>query len=313
VVPSRENVIRVTADVRALNRRTFVEQQRAIAELHRLANRRSWQWLGATLAVSLGIGLLATAYATRLEATLKHQRRVEMQNSTQLRLLSAKLITAQEEERQSIARELHDEVGQVLTAIKVELAVAQRRIALSDGAPELLDEVQVIADAALHSVRDLSHLLHPALLDDLGLPAAVDWYLRAFSKRHAIKTQLEQEGRAIRLAPAVELAAYRFVQEALTNIARHAQARSCVVASRWMADRLDLTIEDDGTGFDVAALGETGARKGLGLLGMRTRAAQLKGTLHIDSAPGKGTRVSLELPATPAPVVIDEQPEVAHG
>ena len=301
VVPRRETVIRVTEDVRALNRAAFIEQQRAIAEIHRVADQRSWQWLGATLAVSLGIGLLATAYASRLERSLKKQRALEAQNTRYLQLLSAKLITAQEEERQNIARELHDEVGQVLTAIKVELAVAQRRLALSGGAAELLEDVQGIADAALHTVRDLSHLLHPALLDDLGLPAAVDWYLHAFSKRYAVAVHLQQDGMASRLAPEIELAAYRVVQEALTNVARHASAKSCRVVMRQNADRLQVTIEDDGKGFDLTVIGESGTRKGLGLLGMRERAAQLKGTVRIDSAPGAGTRVKVDLPARPAP------------
>jgi signal transduction histidine kinase len=301
VVPRRETIIRVTEDVRALNRAAFIEQQRAIADLHRLANERSWQWLGVTLAVSLGIGLLATAYASRLEATLKQQRAIEAENTRHLQLLSAKLIKAQEEERQNIARELHDEVGQVLTAVKVELAVAQRRLRLSGGAAELLDDVQVIADAALHTVRDLSHLLHPALLDDLGLPAAIDWYLRAFAKRHGIAVEMKQEGMTTRLAPEVELAAYRVVQEALTNVARHAEAKNCRVSIQRRRDRLEVTILDNGKGFDPETVGGTGGRKGLGLLGMRERAAQLKGAVRIESAPGEGTRVRLELPARPAP------------
>jgi signal transduction histidine kinase len=301
VVPRRESVINVTEDVRALNRVAFVEQQRVIADLHRLADHRSWQWLGVALAVSLCIGLLATAYASRLEATLKEQRAVEAQNTRHLQLLSAKLITAQEEERQNIARELHDEVGQVLTAIKVELAVAQRRLMLSGAAAELLDEVQVIADAALHTVRDLSHLLHPSLLDDLGLPAAIDWYLQAFSKRHAIAVELKQEGMTTRLAPEVELAAYRVVQEALTNVARHAEAKTCRVVMRQVADRLEVTIQDNGKGFELAAVGDTGWRKGLGLLGMHERVAQLNGKVRIETAPGEGTRVRVELPARPAP------------
>jgi signal transduction histidine kinase len=313
VVPRRESIIRVTEDVRALNRTAFIDQQRAISVVHRVANQRSWQWLGVTLAVSLGIGLLATAYASRLEATLTRQRAVEAANSRHLQLLSAKLITAQEEERQNIARELHDEVGQVLTAVKVELAVAQRRLALSGAAAELLDEVQVIADAALHTVRDLSHLLHPSLLDDLGLPAAVDWYLRAFAKRYGIAVDLKHEGMTTRLAPDVELAAYRVVQEALTNVARHAGARHCSVHLRRAADRLEVTIRDNGRGFDPGTISESATRKGLGLLSMHERAAQLKGTVRIESAPDEGTRVTLDLPARLAPALHDDVVEALDG
>ena len=299
VVPKRESAIRISEDVRALNRTGLLQQQATISEIHRTAERRSWQSLSVALAISLGIGLLATSYSSRLESTLRRQRAVEAQNSRYLQLLSAKLITAQEEERQSIARELHDEVGQTLTAIKVELSVAERRLNASGGAGELLDDAQAIADSALHTVRDLSHLLHPSLLDDLGLAAALEWYLESFSKRHNIKTDLDQHGMKERLPASVELAAYRIVQEA-TNVARHSRARNCRVSVRREPDHLAITIGDDGKGFDTEAPDETGGRRGLGLLGMRERAAQLSGTVRIDSAPGRGTRVDVTLPGRPS-------------
>jgi signal transduction histidine kinase len=295
VVPKRESAIRLSEEVRALNRAALVQQQSSIAEIHRVAERRSWQWLGGALAISLGIGLLALTYSSRLESSLRRQRAVEVQNSRYLQELSAKLITAQEEERRTIARELHDEVGQVLTAIKVELAVAERRLNASGAAGELLADAQVIADSALHSVRDISHLLHPSLLDDLGLAAAVDWYLQAFTKRYAIKTELVPHATGQRLSPEVELAAYRIVQEATTNVARHAGARRCVVTLTADAARLQVVIEDHGKGFDLAAH-ESGGRRGLGLIGMRERAALLNGTVRVESAPGRGTRVSASLP-----------------
>ena len=128
------------------------------------------------LATSLGIALLATFYAGRLEDRIRRQRAKDVQNTRDLQHLSAKLLNAQEEERRSIARELHDEVGQALTAIKVELAMAQRAIDGAGGAATALDDARSIADGVLHTVRDLSHLLHPALLDDLGLAAATEWY-----------------------------------------------------------------------------------------------------------------------------------------
>jgi signal transduction histidine kinase len=200
---------------------------------------------------------------------------------------------------------LHDEIGQVLTAIKVELAVAERRIELSGGHAELLDQVQTIADGALQSVRNLSHLLRPSLLDDVGLPAAVDWYLRTFAKRFAISTSLAQKDMSDRLGPEVELAAYRIVQEALTNVARHAMARSCSVMLQRTADSLRVAIEDNGCGFDPA-ITELSGRRGLGLLGMRERAAQLKGTMRVVSALGEGTRIEVDLPVSAALTLHDE-------
>ena len=295
VVPKRETVVRVSEDIRALNRAAFLQQQAIISELHRTAERRTWQWLGMALAISLGIGLLATAYSWRLEASLRHERARETQTSRDLQLLSAKLITAQEEERQSIARELHEEVGQLISAIKVELTVAERRLNASGGAGELLDDAQAIADGVLHTVRNLSQLLHPALLDDLGLSAAVKWYVQAFSKRFGIKTELVEDGLTTRLAPNVELAAYRIVQEATTNVVRHADATRCRVVLRREGDHLALEIEDDGRGFDPAML-EPATRRGIGLLGIRERATQLNGSVHIESRAGRGTRVRLSLP-----------------
>jgi signal transduction histidine kinase len=297
IVPRREVVIRVSEEVQALNRAAFVQQQSAIAEIHRTSQRRIWQELGLALAASLGIALLATVYASRLENQLQDQRARDAQNTHDLQRLSAKLITAQEEERRSIARELHDEVGQVLTAIKVELVVAKHAIESAGASAQALEDVRSLTDGALHTVRDLSHFLHPAILDDLGLPAAIDWCLRAFGKRHGILVDLLHEGMSERLAPEIEAAAFRIVQEALTNIARHAEARACRVYLQRLTNTVLITIEDDGAGFDVAATRRADVRSGLGLLGIRERVSQLRGTLRLESAAGKGTRLTVELPA----------------
>lgn len=296
VVPKRETVIRLSEEIRALNRTALINQQASIAAIHRVAERRSWQWLGAALAVSLGIAVFATSYSARLEERLLRQQTIERRNSHYLQVLSSKLITAQEEERQSIARELHDEIGQTLTAIKVELAVAERRFDALGAPGELLHDAQAIADTALHTVRDLSHLLHPALLDDLGLTAALEWYLQSFAKRCNVRARLEHDPADGRLPADVELAAYRIVQEALTNVARHASASNCEVTLRRDLDRLDITIKDDGQGFDPTAVEAAPGRRGLGLLGMRERATQLTGTFRIDTAPGGGTCVHVCLP-----------------
>ena len=312
IVPKREAVMRVSEEVQALNRVAFVQQQADIAEIYRVMQRRVWQQLGIALAISLGIALLAIVHAGRLENRLQRQRATEAQNARDLQRLSAQLINAQEEERRSIARELHDEVGQVLTAIKVELAVAQRTIASRGGSVNVLEDAQAIADGAIHTVRDLSHLLHPAMLDDLGLPAAIDSYLRGFGKRHGIRVDLLQEQMEARLAPQIEAAGYRIVQEALTNVAKHAKATNCRVYVQRLAHTVLVTIEDDGTGFDVSETESAGTRKGLGLISMRERVSQLQGTMRIESAPGKGTRVTVELPARSRSVA-HEAEEVIHG
>jgi len=295
VVPRRETVIRVSEDVQALNRQAFVQQQARLAALYDAAERRTWQRLGLALAGSLGIALFATLYGTRLEQHLKRQRERERQNAADLQRLSAKLISIQEEERRTIARELHDEVGQVLTAIKMELSVAQRSIQAAGVQDRPLRAAQGITDSALHTVRDLSRLLHPAMLDDLGLPSAVRAYTQRFSERHGIRVELVVENMEERADPPVEAAAYRIIQESLTNIARHASVSTCVVRLRRDDGVLWLQVADDGKGFDAASRGREPA-SGLGLIGMRERVALLHGRLTLYSAQGHGTRVTAELP-----------------
>jgi signal transduction histidine kinase len=207
IAPKRQLVIRVSEDVQALNRSAFVKQQSGIAQVYGGTQRQLWQILGLALVTSFGIALWATLHASRLENRLRRQRATEVENARELQHLSAKLITAQEEERRSIARELHDEVGQVLTAIKVELAVAERSLLAGEGAADLLRDARSITEGALTTVRDLSHLLHPAMLDDLGLPAAIEWYLRSFGRRHGLRADVVHEQMDQRLAPEIETAA----------------------------------------------------------------------------------------------------------
>jgi signal transduction histidine kinase len=296
VVPRREVAIRVSEEVQALNRIAFVQQQSGIIGVYGTTQRRLWEGLGLALAVSFGIGLIATLYAARLETRVRNQQVKDAQNAHDLQDLSAKLITAQEEERRSIARELHDEVGQVLTAIKVELAVAQRSIGAAGGRIDLLDDARAIADGALATVRDLSHLLHPALLDDLGLTSAVEWYLKGFSKRHDLRLEVLHDRMEQRLTPEIEASAYRIIQEALTNVAKHARASSCRVYLQRLPHTILITIEDDGIGFEPQETASA-ERRGLGLVGIRERVSHLGGSFRLESTPGKGTRLTVELPA----------------
>jgi signal transduction histidine kinase len=296
IVPQREVVIRASEEVQALNREAFVQQQDTIAEVYRVMQRRVWQQLGLALVASLGIALLASVYAGRLEGHLRQQRARDAQNTEDLQRLSAKLITVQEEERRTIARELHDEVGQVLTAIKVELAVAQTAVEASGGPARVLEDARVITEGALQTVRDLSHLLHPAMLDDLGLPAALDWYLRGVSKRYDMRATLQHEGTDDRLAVETEVAAFRIVQEALTNVVKHARATSCDVTLYRYGNTLSLIIEDDGIGIDLACL-DSKERRGLGLVGIRERVAQLRGSFRIERGAARGTKIVVTLPA----------------
>ncbi len=295
IAPRREAALAISEEIQTLNRRAFVRQQEDLTELHRTAELKSRQQLGAALVVGLGVLLITSLYAVRLEATLRDQLKREARISRELQQSAAKVLNAQEEERRSIARELHDEVGQVLTAIRVELDVAQHAIESAGGSAAPLAEAQTITDGALQTVRNLTQLLHPAALDDLGLPAVIDAALRGLSRRHNIRGRLHQVGLPERLPRDVELAAYRIVQEGLTNVARHAQATECQVRLTQMDDRLLVEVEDDGIGF-VEDTDRPIVARGLGLVSIRERASRLGGTFNILSNPGAGTRLIVTLP-----------------
>jgi signal transduction histidine kinase len=295
VTPRRDIIISVSEGVQAVNRAGYVEQQSQIAGVYQTVQRDLWQLLGLALAIGVAVAILAVVYAGRLEQRLRHQMARDVELARDLQDLSAKLVTVQEQERRHIARELHDEIGQALTAVKVELAYAQRSIESTTGSTTILAAARTITDSAIHQVRDLSYLLHPAALDEFGLVSALDAHVKSFAKRHEILAELSHDGMDVRLPPETEAAAYRIVQEALNNVAKHARATECRVHLSRAPDMLRITIEDNGAGFDPTAA-RSADRRGLGLVGIRERASHLKGSVVIDSAPGEGTRLVVELP-----------------
>jgi signal transduction histidine kinase len=250
--------------------------------------------------VAIVAGLLVAWFATRhvrrLHREIERQRLAEQQSRLDLERLSARLVTAQEEERRSLARELHDAVGQALTAIKMGVGVGLRGIERDSRAKASLEEARALAESTLQSVRDLSQLLHPSILDDFGLPEAINGYLRNFSRRTGIRTQLTTERMDDRLPGDVEVAVYRIVQEATTNVARHSGATVCTIALGRREGTLQLTIEDDGRGIDSTRADAPDARRGLGLIGMRERAQALSGTFTISNRAEGGTRIVVRVP-----------------
>jgi signal transduction histidine kinase len=295
VTPRRDIIIAVSEGVQSLNRTGYVEQQSVIGGVYRSVQRDLWQLLGLALAIGVTVAVLAVMYAGRLERRLRQQMARDEALAHDLQQLSAKLVSVQEQERRHIARELHDEIGQALTAIKVELACAQRSIERVQGTTTVLQAARTITDGALHQVRDLSYLLHPAALDEFGLVSAVEEQIKMFGTRHAIAAELSHASMDARLAPDTEAAAYRIIQEALNNVAKHAKATECKVYMARQPDVLRIVIEDNGVGFDASAP-RSADRRGLGLIGIRERASHLNGTVVIDSTLGRGTRILVELP-----------------
>jgi signal transduction histidine kinase len=214
----------------------------------------------------------------------------------ELRHLSQQLVQAQEEERKSISRELHDEIGQMLTGLKMELAnLEEFRNFPGDEFGKHLAETKALTEQTMRSVRDLAMGLRPSMLDDLGLEPALRWQAREFSRRSSIPVSIEAEGDLGHLAESVRTCIYRVVQESLTNCARHAQASNVQITVQGKKDGIRLTVQDDGKGFDP----DNVSGGGLGLIGMEERIKKLGGTLAISSQNPKeprGTVLKVELP-----------------
>ncbi|HQT91699.1 MAG TPA: histidine kinase, partial [Candidatus Kryptobacter bacterium] len=239
--------------------------------------------------------------AEDLSAILQRKRAEEALSVAKERLakLSHRLLEAQETERRNIARELHDEIGQILTATKIDLQVA-RRNPLPEHLALRLDENIKMLDTCLQRVRDLSLDLRPAVLDDLGLEAALSWQLERFRQRAGFDGRITTGNIPKRLKPELETACFRIAQEAMTNITKHASAKSVKIDVAVSGDELIMRIEDDGRGFDAArALTDAVRGKSFGLLGMQERVALLGGQLDINSAKGEGTVVAVRLPLRP--------------
>ncbi len=210
--------------------------------------------------------------------------------------LLERVISAQEEERARLARELHDETGQALMALLVQLHSIARAPTLATAQAEA-EKVRRIAAQALDDVRRLAVGLRPNVLDDLGLVAALERYAADYHQAYGIAVDVHARGLDGRLPPAIELTLYRILQEALTNVAKHAGATLVSVVIERQTSAVLAIIEDDGRGFDVErALREAGRSQRFGLPSMRERAALLQGTLAIESTPGHGTTIYVTLP-----------------
>ncbi len=243
------------------------------------------------------------AQMERLVETFNRMVETITSNSERLHWLSQQILQAQEEERARIARELHDEAAQWLTSLLI-----RQRLLLRNLPPEMrpeVEELQRMTAAALEHLRRIAMELRPAILDDLGLVEALRWQAEEFQKQTGVPITLRVQGRIERLPRQVELVLYRVAQEALTNIARHARATRVEVTLNCSTEQLELFIADDGVGFDPEAVRRSRARS-LGLMGMAERLALIGGTLEIDSAPGKGTRIRARVPVGGPPCLARE-------
>lgn len=241
---------------------------------------------------------LLTLLPTKLDGALQHHR--DSNYADRLRVLSRKLMEIQEAERRHLARELHDELGQLLTMISVNMKSVRSKI--DPGLGSLLDDGIAIVDRAVDRVRNLSLDLRPSILDDFGLEAALRWYTSRLAERTGLNvTFIVDSSGSAELPAEVRTACFRVAQEALTNVVRHAQAHTARVELHQQETQVDLSIIDDGIGFDVARARKRAALgSSFGLLGMQERVQLLGGQIEFLSQPGAGTTIHVRLPVPDA-------------
>ena len=281
---------------------------------------RIWSWLGVPLiAKGEPIGMIAidrvearpySPEDARLAMTFANQAAMVIENAQlletvsrdgrRLQAISAQLVSAQEAERKRISQELHDELGQSLTAMKFNLAAIEGELppSVARAVAARLADTTSLVDRTLEQVRELALELRPSMLDDLGLLPTLRWHTKRYADRMAIDVQLFAQGLEERLPMEVETVLYRAVQEALTNIAKHARASRVTIRLERHNSTVRASVEDDGCGMvNTGVKGDRDLAPGVGLLVMRERATSIGGTLILESAPGIGTRVVVEVPA----------------
>jgi len=255
-----------------------------IQAIHAKVRRNLYALLAAVLAAIALTGTLV----------IWHDRRVfeqVSQLSEQRKDLAGKIITVQEDVFRTLARELHDEFGQVLTAVGMMLMRVEKKLPEGAEGREDLREVREIANQTLERVRSMSQMLHPPVLDDYGLERSIEWYLRQFEKQTGVAVRYEKIGIGPWIGDSVAIHVYRILQESLNNVVRHAKVQEAWVRVRYSPERFEMEVEDHGPG-----LGETQRARGLGLIGMRERAELLGGRIEFSRPPQGGTRVSLSVP-----------------
>jgi signal transduction histidine kinase len=282
---------------------SMVNDEKILADDRLATWNRLFRRYAIILALTLVAALLFLAYSFRLligevERT-QQMERMQRENVRSSRALSVRVLELQDGERRKIARELHDSLGQYLVGLKINLDQLQTAGPNLEAAHALLlTETVQLTERSIAEVRTISHLLHPPLLDEIGFESAARWYAEGFAKRCGIKVNLQFSEIGERLPKEVELALFRVLQESLTNVHRHANAKCVDIFLACTDGRAVLTVQDDGGGIsrEVVTRFRSGLASGVGLAGMRERLAELNGTLEVDRRP-HGTAVRAVIPA----------------
>jgi signal transduction histidine kinase len=292
VLPRRDAVLAIAAEIEQINTHNL-ETQRAEVTRRQTALRQELSTL-LWRAIAFGL-LLAIPVVIRLrvlEGRSEEQKARALEAEHQLRELSQQLVAAQEEERRKLSRELHDHVGQMLTALRMELGRIERVGKTAHAAlGNTVAECRQLVDNMVHTVRDLALGLRPSMLDDFGLEPALEWLARDFTRRSHVPVELMVSGPLEALGDQHRTCAYRIVQEALTNCVRHAKATQISVTLRADADALSVSVRDDGVGLDPRR-----RAGGFGLRGIEERVRELGGSIQLSSGIGKGATLAVQLP-----------------
>jgi signal transduction histidine kinase len=294
VFPRRMTMLRIADQIGEINQQDLRLGNEGVLELFSGFRHR----FILTLAITLVLGFILAAVSMWSILTLQRDaaKRFEEVSIARLELkrLSARLVEAQEQERKGLARELHDEVGQSLTALVLGIGNHAKAVrAISNAFDSDIEGLHSLAENTVRVVRNISLLLRPSMLDDLGLVPALQWQAREVQKRYGLAVRVAADNVGDDLGEEHKTCIYRIVQEALNNISRHSQADTAKIVVRQEENRIVLTIQDNGKGFDVRK------EKGLGLLGIEERVTQLGGDLDVLSEEGRGTLISVVLPLLP--------------
>jgi signal transduction histidine kinase len=290
VLPRRTTVLAIAREVSEVNEQALQGNERRVADLFAQFERRLQVITVLGLGLGLGLAALTVTYTLRLEKMADERYQESLRVRSELKELSARLVNAQEQERRAISRELHDEVGQSLGALLMDVDNLATTLGADGVFRERLDRMKPLVENCVDAVRNISLLLRPSMLDDLGLAAALEWQAREVAKRSGLTVDIVEKDVSDNLPEEYRTCVYRVVQEALSNCSKHAGAKRVRIIVRQELERLLLTIEDDGKGFDVHRV------RGLGLIGMSERVTHLSGTFEAKSQEGRGTLLRIELP-----------------
>ena len=285
LIPRRLSAFALAEELRAAIRQELVQAQTQFVSQRAAAAQTVVLLLSLALAVGIAVAALSLRFAARAE-------RERQTHSRELEALSARLLEIQEEERRSLSRELHDEVGQTLTALRLEISHAISLLPAGPAADRLARSRQ-LAEHTVGMVRDISLLLRPSLLDDLGLGAALQWQLEAFARRSGIRAELTGADVGEHLSDSAKTCIFRVAQEALNNCEKYSQAKLVRVSLSHNDRTLQLDVHDDGVGFALDHRGLPG--RGTGILGIKERVQKLGGSLSLETRPGHGTHLRVQL------------------